>query len=62
MVIAYARRKLLHGLPVRRHHYRLATSALERIAVRVKHLPNRPGRPWLWVLKAEGMSADEDGK
>jgi hypothetical protein len=38
LAIAYARRKLLHGLPVRRHHYRLATSALELIAVRVRRL------------------------
>ena len=30
LALAYARRKILHGLPLRRHHYRL-TRALERI-------------------------------
>src|SRR5262249_12123327 len=45
---AYARRKLLHALPLRRHHYRLATRALELIAVRGKRSATGSGRAWLW--------------
>jgi hypothetical protein len=51
LAIAYARRKLLHGLPLRRHHYRLASRALELIAVRVKRSPTGSGRAWLWQLR-----------
>lgn len=51
LAVAYARRKLLHGLPLRRHHYRLASRALELIAVRVKRSPTGSGRAWLWRLR-----------
>jgi hypothetical protein len=51
LAVAYARRKLLHGLPLRPHHYRLATRALELVAVRIKRSPTGSGRAWLWRLR-----------
>jgi len=58
LAVAYARRKLLHGLPLRRHHYRLASRALELIAVRVKRSPTGSGRAWLWRLRHSSGNDD----
>ena len=51
MAVAYARRTLLRGLPLRPCDYRRAWRALERIAVRVKRSPTGSGRAWLWRLR-----------
>jgi hypothetical protein len=50
LAIAYARRTLLRGRPLRPYDYWLATAALRLCAVRVRRAPTH-GRPWLWRLR-----------
>src|SRR5262245_34285921 len=49
--IAYVRRVLLHGKPLRPDQYRHVHRAMEQIgAVRIRRGGGR-GRPWIWALK-----------
>jgi len=51
VVLAFARKRLLHGRQLEPHDYRLARRALELIAEPIGRASTGMGRPMLWRLR-----------